>query len=402
MDKDIFYTTGELADIAGITYKSIRIYVEKGLLTPDKITKAGYKLFSRKSVEKLQRILMFKYLDFTLEEIGQMLEDENIQDSLGKQLELIELKITHLNQIKKAVEDMQSLSDEKNWDKMLDIMKLTSQREEVIKQYIKSDNLEKRINIHEYSTSDVNWHDYLLDKCDIKEGMNILDIGCGNGLLWYRERNLLPDNINIHLVDNSKAMLDSAKQIHFSEKDFYTDKNIKFYYHICDASNINELSEINSKKFHRIMANHMLYHIDDSDRKLLLGAVNAMLTDDGKFIASTIGKNHMKEIFELAHEYDKNVKAPEWFSRGFNLENGKEQLDEFFSSVVMFYHDNNLLIPGWRAIYDYLCSLPGIEKVMRKNKEASVKFLKNRVTESKPFFISKSTGVFVAKKNFEG
>ncbi|MEE1101838.1 MAG: MerR family transcriptional regulator [Agathobacter sp.] len=398
MDKEIFYTTGELAEIAGITYKSIRIYVEKGLLTPDKITESGYKLFSRRSVEKLQRILMFKYLDFTLEEIGQMLEYENIQESLGKQLELIELKITHLNQIKKAVEDMQSLSDEKNWDKMLDIMKLTSQREEVIKQYIKSDNLEKRINIHEYSTSDVNWHDYLLDKCDIKEGMSILDIGCGNGLLWYRERNLLPDNINIYLVDNSKAMLDSAKQIHFSEKDFYTDKNIKFHYHICDASNINKLLEINSKKFHRIMANHMLYHIDDSDRKLLLGYVNAMLTDDGKFIASTIGKNHMKEIFELAYEYDKNVKAPEWFSRGFILENGKEQLDVFFSNVTMFYHDNNLLIPDWRVIYDYLCSLPGIEKVMRKNKEASVKFLKDRVTESKPFFIRKSTGVFVAQK----
>ena len=248
MDKEIFYTTGELAEIAGITYKSIRIYVEKGLLTPDKITESGYKLFSRRSVEKLQRILMFKYLDFTLEEIGQMLEYENIQESLGKQLELIELKITHLNQIKKAVEDMQSLSDEKNWDKMLDIMKLTSQREEVIKQYIKSDNLEKRINIHEYSTSDVNWHDYLLDKCDIKEGMSILDIGCGNGLLWYRERNLLPDNINIYLVDNSKAMLDSAKQIHFSEKDFYTDKNIKFHYHICDASNINKLLKLPTSK----------------------------------------------------------------------------------------------------------------------------------------------------------
>ena len=47
----------------------------------------------------------------------------------------------------------------------------------------------------------------------------------------------------------------------------------------------------------------------------------------------------------------------------------------------MFYHDNNLLIPDWRVIYDYLCSLPGIEKVMRKNKEASVKFLKDRVTD---------------------
>lgn len=382
--------------MAGITYKSIRLYVEKGLLTPDKITEAGYKLFSRKSVEKLQRILMFKYLDFSLEEIGQMLEEENIQESLDKQRELIELKITHLNQIKKAVTDMQSLSDEKNWDKMLDIMKLTSQKEEVIKQYIKSDNLEKRINIHEYSTSDVNWYDYLIDKCDIKEGMNILDIGCGNGMLWYRERNVLPDNINIYLVDNSKAMLDAAKKLHSGEKDFYNNKKIKFHYFICDASNIDELSEINSKKFHRIMANHMLYHIEDSERKTLLSVANDMLTDDGKFIASTIGKNHMKEIFELAHEYDKNVKAPEWFSRGFNLENGKEQLDEFFSNVTMFYHDNNLVVPDWKAIYDYLCSLPEIEKVMRKNKEASVKFLRNRVTESEPFFISKSTGVFVA------
>lgn len=398
MDKEKFYTTGELADMAGITYKSIRLYVEKGLLTPDKITEAGYKLFSRQSVEKLQRILMFKYLDFSLEEIGQMLEEENIQESLDKQRELIELKITHLNQIKKAVTDMQSLSDEKNWDKMLDIMKLTSQKEEVIKQYIKSDNLEKRINIHEYSTSDVNWYDYLIDKCDIKEGMNILDIGCGNGMLWYRERNVLPDNINIYLVDNSKAMLDAAKKLHSGEKDFYNNKKIKFHYFICDAPNIIELPQINSKKFHRIMANHMLYHIEDSERKTLLSVANDMLTDDGKFIASTIGKNHMKEIFELAHEYDKNVKAPEWFSRGFNLENGKEQLDEFFSNVTMFYHDNNLVVPDWKAIYDYLCSLPEIEKVMRKNKEASVKFLKDRVTESEPFFISKSTGVFVAKK----
>ncbi len=48
MDKEIFYTTDELADIAGITYKCIRNYVEKGLITPDKITESGYKLFSRK------------------------------------------------------------------------------------------------------------------------------------------------------------------------------------------------------------------------------------------------------------------------------------------------------------------------------------------------------------------
>lgn len=398
MDKKAFYTTGELANMAGVTYKSIRIYVEKGILIPDRITEAGYKLFSRKSVEKLQRILMFKYLDFSLEEIGQVLEEENVHASLDKQRELIELRLIHLKQLKKAVTDMQSLSDKNNWEKMLEIMKLTSQKEEVIKQYIKSDNLEKRINIHEYSTSNINWYCYLINKCDIKENMNILDIGCGNGMLWYRERNVLPENINIYLVDNSEAMLEAARKLHSEEQDFYNNKKIKFHYLICDAPNINELPELNSKKFQRIMANHMLYHIEGPERKTLLRVANDMLTDDGKFIASTIGKNHMKEIFELAQEYDKNVNAPEWFSRGFNLENGKEQLEEFFSDIIMFYHDNNLIVPDWRAIYDYLCSLPGIEKVMKKNKDAIIKFLKNKVTESKPFFISKSTGIFIAKK----
>ena len=37
INKD-YYTTGELADLAGITYKSIRVYVEKGLLVADQIT----------------------------------------------------------------------------------------------------------------------------------------------------------------------------------------------------------------------------------------------------------------------------------------------------------------------------------------------------------------------------
>ena len=73
-------------------------------------------------------------------------------------------------------------------------------------------------------------------------------------------------------------------------------------------------------------------------------------------------------------------------------------LDVFFSNVTMLYHDNNLLIPDWRVIYDYLCSLPGIEKVMRKNKEASVKFLKDRVTESKPFFIRRARECLLQKR----
>ena len=54
--------------------------------------------------------------------------------------------------------------------------------------------------------------------------MDILDIGCGNGLLWVKEKEILPENINIYLVDNSKAMINAARKLIFNEKDYYEKK----------------------------------------------------------------------------------------------------------------------------------------------------------------------------------
>ncbi|MCR5737291.1 MAG: MerR family transcriptional regulator [Eubacterium sp.] len=399
MENKEYYTAGELAKMSGTTYKSIRVYVEKELLIPDRITEAGYKLFSRESVERLQRILMFKYLDFSLEEIRQLLEKEEIRDSLGRQSKLIEQRITHLRQIKKAVNEMQKLSKEKNWDKMLEIMQLTSQKEELINQYAGTKKLEARINIHQYSTAKVEWFDYLFKQCDVKEGMAILDIGCGNGQLWIKEKDALPKNLKVVLVDNSKAMIDSARSLLETEMDLFEKKQIQFSYLVGDATKLGELEALRGRRFQRIFANHMLYHIEDSERKNFFITVKEMLEEDGKLIASTIGEDHMKELWELAIQYDDSVKVPGWFAKGFSLENGKGQLEEVFSKVERHSHDDNLLVPDWRSIYDYMCSLPGgIETVMKKRKKECEEFLRNKVTDQTPFFITKRTGVFVAKK----
>ena len=54
--------------------------------------------------------------------------------------------------------------------------------------------------------------------------MDILDIGFGNGLLWVKEKEILPENINIYLVDNSKAMINAARKLILNEKDYYEKK----------------------------------------------------------------------------------------------------------------------------------------------------------------------------------
>ena len=69
------------------------------------------------------------------------------------------------------------------WDKMLQIIHMTQQKEEVIKQYTESGNLQKRINIHVYSTSKTNWYQWIFEGLQLKKGMKILEVGCGNGML---------------------------------------------------------------------------------------------------------------------------------------------------------------------------------------------------------------------------
>ena len=54
--------------------------------------------------------------------------------------------------------------------------------------------------------------------------MGTLEIGCGNGLLWVKEKEILPENINIYLVDNSKAMINAARKLILNEKDYYEKK----------------------------------------------------------------------------------------------------------------------------------------------------------------------------------
>ena len=46
----------------------------------------------------------------------------------------------------------------------------------------------------------------------IHEGMNILELGCGDGALWTQNLSKLPGNIHITLSDISEGMLRDARR----------------------------------------------------------------------------------------------------------------------------------------------------------------------------------------------
>jgi DNA-binding transcriptional MerR regulator len=63
----------EVADLVGISVRTLHHYDENGLLKPEQTSEAGYRLYSDKNFETLQKILFFKELDFPLKKIEEII-----------------------------------------------------------------------------------------------------------------------------------------------------------------------------------------------------------------------------------------------------------------------------------------------------------------------------------------
>lgn len=62
----------EVADLVGISVRTLHHYDEIGLLTPDETTESGYRLYSNENLETLQQILFFKELGFPLKKLKRL------------------------------------------------------------------------------------------------------------------------------------------------------------------------------------------------------------------------------------------------------------------------------------------------------------------------------------------
>ena len=63
------YTIKKLAQLAGTSVRTLHYYDEIGLLKPEYRGANGYRHYCEKSIAKLQQIMFFRELDFSLEEI---------------------------------------------------------------------------------------------------------------------------------------------------------------------------------------------------------------------------------------------------------------------------------------------------------------------------------------------
>lgn len=67
------YTIKKIAELSGISTRTLRYYDEIALLKPARINSSGYRIYGTKEIDKLQQILFYRSLDMKLEDIQKLL-----------------------------------------------------------------------------------------------------------------------------------------------------------------------------------------------------------------------------------------------------------------------------------------------------------------------------------------
>ena len=92
------YHIKEAAQLSGVSVKTLHHYDKIGLLVPLK-SENGYRTYSQEDLERLQVILYYKYLGFSLEKIAELLKGDrsDLLPHLTKQLEYLTRERQHLD-----------------------------------------------------------------------------------------------------------------------------------------------------------------------------------------------------------------------------------------------------------------------------------------------------------------
>lgn len=118
--KEKTYTVKQLAELAGITVRTLHHYDRIGLLRPAGRTEKAYRRYGREELLRLQQILFYKELGFPLSEIKAVLEDPlfDLIKALESHKQALSLESERIGQLLQTID--KTISNLKNNTSMKD------------------------------------------------------------------------------------------------------------------------------------------------------------------------------------------------------------------------------------------------------------------------------------------
>ncbi|HEU5375616.1 MAG TPA: class I SAM-dependent methyltransferase [Ktedonobacteraceae bacterium] len=254
------------------------------------------------------------------------------------------------------------------------------------KQYQDAANLNARIDLHRrFSVNPYGWQRWVFDHFKPGEESTLLELGCGPGTLWLSNRERIPAGWQITLTDFSPGMLEEARQRLGTEH---------FSYTVADAQALPFADE----SLDAVIANHMLYHVPDLPQAL--AEVRRVLKPGGHFYASTVGREHLRELDELLSQAQLD---PHWQrfkqNASFVLENGQEQLTPFFQQVTLHIYEDALEITEAEPLAAYAFSGTLGQKIGSEKRQRFITLVEQKLAVHGAIHITKASGMFEAIKS---
>lgn len=112
-----------MAEISGISPRTLRFYDQINLLKPARITSSGYRIYSSKEVDRLQHILFYRSLEFKLEQIREILDNPTFdhQKALVQHQQMLQKKRKQIDRLLTTIQ--YTLDSYKRGEKMQDYEK---------------------------------------------------------------------------------------------------------------------------------------------------------------------------------------------------------------------------------------------------------------------------------------
>ena len=200
---------------------------------------------------------------------------------------------------------------------------------------------------------------------------DVLEVGCGNGNLWYANLDRIPPGLRLTLTDFSEGMIGEARA-RLGGLATYS------------VADVQELPFADAS-FDLVIANHMLFHVPDRERAL--DEIARALRSGGDVVATTNGRDHLREL---------RVPGSEQWSRNFGLENGPAQLARHFVDVEVELFPDSLEVTEIEPLLDFVRSLvtPATDRGLAQlaaEAEAAI-------AREGSFHIKKAVGVLRARK----
>lgn len=103
-------TVKNVSKLTGVSVRTLHYYDAIGLLTPTKVTDAGYRMYDDTALSRLRSILLFRELQFPLKEIKEFLDspDFNQEETIAQQIKLLELQYKHIGELISFAREIQT------------------------------------------------------------------------------------------------------------------------------------------------------------------------------------------------------------------------------------------------------------------------------------------------------